>query len=121
MEMFRVCERVNHEFRCPAGEARFAWLIKHTMVASVNEFPRLVITKDIAGSLGTEVVCFAIMLYATENALPEHYILKMDEHMACSLTKTEQKTSVAEMSQRFFDMLCTSSTDRKLVESVSTR
>ena len=118
-EMFRACNRVNHHFRCPAGEARFTWLIKHTMVASTNDFPRLVIRKSAAEPTETGLARFATHYYAEENALPEYYILTIDEHMACRLSETEQRVSVREMCQRFFDVLCTSSLTRKLVQSAS--
>ena len=117
--MFRECNRMNHHFRCRAGEARFTWLIKHTMMASTNEFPRLVIRKGAAEPAKTGLACFAIYLYVEENAPPQRYILTIDEHMACSLSETEQKVSVRDMCQRFFDALCTYSPDRKLVLSAS--
>jgi hypothetical protein len=42
-EMSRGCDYMNHHFRCVAGEVKFMWLLKHTMFASVNDFPRLTI------------------------------------------------------------------------------
>lgn len=47
-EMIRACDRMNHHFRCLAGKARFFWFIRHLMVASVNNFPRLTITNGVA-------------------------------------------------------------------------
>lgn len=120
-EMARECNRMNHHFRCRAGEARFTWLIRHTMFASTNDFPRLVITKGAAKLGETGLACFATHFYADENAPPEHYILTIDEHMACSLAETEQRVSVREICQRFFEIFCTSSSDGKLVQPTSCR
>jgi hypothetical protein len=118
-EMFRECNRMNHHFRCRAGEARFAWLTKHTMVASTNEFPRLVIRKGASKATETAMVCFATHFYADEASPPEEYVLTIDQHLACSLSKTEEKVSVRDMCRRFFDVLCASSSNRKLVQPVS--
>lgn len=86
------------------------------MVASTNEFPRLVITKCAAKPAETGIVCFATNFYSDENAPPEEYILTIDKHMACSLSETEQRVSVSELCQRFFNVLCTSSSGRELVQ-----
>lgn len=115
-EMFRECNRMNHHFRCRAGEARFMWLIKHTMIASTNEFPRLVIMKGAPKPTETVIVCFAVHFYADEASPPEDYVLTIDEHMACSLSKTEERVSVRDMCHRFFDVLCAASSNRKLVQ-----
>ena len=112
-EMFRECNRVNHHFPCRAGEARFMWLIKHTMFASINDFPRPVILKGAAKHIGTGMVCFAIHFYADEARLPEDYALTIDENMGCSLSETEARVSIRDMCRRFFDLLCSSSPDRK--------
>jgi hypothetical protein len=118
-EMFRECNRMNHHFRCPAGEARFTWLTKHTMVASTNEFPRLVITKGASMPAEAAMVCFATNFYADETSPPEEYVLTIDKHMACNLGKTGEKVSVREMCRRFFDVLCAASSKQKLVPSAS--
>ncbi len=114
-EMFRECNRMNHHFRCGSGEARFAWLTKGVMVASTNEFPRLVILKGASKPSETGMVCFPTHFYADDAGLPEEYVLTIDEHMACSLTDTEERVSMQDMCRRFFDVLCTSSSNRKLV------
>lgn len=93
------------------------WLTKHIMVASTKEFPRLVITKYVPKPGKTAVVCFATHFYTDETSPPEEYVLTMDEQMACSLDKREEKVSVREMCRRFYEVLCASSSNRKLLRT----
>jgi hypothetical protein len=118
-EMFRECNRMNHHFRCRAGEARFTWLTNHTMVASTNEFRRVVINKGVPKPGETTIACFTTNFYADENSPPEEYVLTIDEHMACGLSETEERVSVREMCRRLFDVLCASSSAPKIVQPAS--
>lgn len=85
------------------------------MVASTNDFPRLVIRKGVATAAAPGLACFATHFYTDEGAEPEDYVLTIDEQMACSLNRTEQRVSVRDMCRRFFEVLCTDSSDCKLV------
>jgi hypothetical protein len=110
--MLRECERRNHHFRCPAGEARFQWLIKHSMFASVDEFPRLVISKGASRPQEKERVFFATHFYAQEGCAPEDSFLSIDSQMMCSLGEVELRMTIAEMCSQFFDKLCKTSTSQ---------
>lgn len=73
-EMFRECDRENHHFRCPAGEAKFIWLIRYMMIAWINEIsesPRLTITKSSAEPTEAALACFAINFYRENDTPPE--------------------------------------------------
>ena len=67
-------------FGVVAGEVRFTWLTKHSLIASIDEFPRLVIGKGAAVAAPPGAICFATHFYVDENAPPERYILTIDEY-----------------------------------------
>ena len=117
-EMGRRCDHMDHHFRCVAGEVKFLWLIKNTMFASINDFPRLVIGKVAAKPQKMHLAGFAIHLYLDENTLAESYILTIDENMMCSLTDTEKRVPVREMCQRFLNALCTPCSNPTLTSSL---
>jgi hypothetical protein len=116
-EMFRGCEYMNHHFRSAAGPVRFVWM-KHIMFASVNDFPRLAISKGTAVPQKTSLAGFAIGLYGDENILLESHVLTVDQDMTCSLSDVEKRVSVQEMCQRLLNTLCTPSVNPTLMLKV---
>lgn len=103
-ELFKTCESVRAEGRCPAGTPTFHWLIRHSIVVQVSEKKRrLWITRDTSSE---EEIRFQLKCLLDERTPPEIMRIAVVGDSTFRIDEAERHFTTSELCNELLNMIC---------------
>lgn len=104
--MFHVCRSMNARGTWPAGLLLYEFLIKHSIVASVEGTAKtLRIAKDYPGVTSGQAI-FSVQIRESKNGLPISRTLTTVDGKRFLITGTTNQFTAREICQELLNMLC---------------